>query len=88
MALHEGELESLAWLTESTEPVSFCTADRAAVRALVFLGIADRAVSLETVLEQSAVARSGAGRLRVQFREQSLRERRRHAQLEKLDAGR
>jgi len=87
LALHTGELESLAWLTESDEPACFCTADRAAVRAAVFLDLSERLVSLEVLLEDHAVARSAGGKLRPQFLERLLKDWRTQAQIEKLQAG-
>lgn len=48
--LHNGELESIAHLIQTGPDTYFCTADNAAIRALAFLGLSDRGLSLECLL--------------------------------------
>jgi hypothetical protein len=48
--LHEGELESLAILCAGSEKYKFCTADRAAIQALVLFDHAEQGLSFEKLL--------------------------------------
>lgn len=49
--LHAGEMEALALMRENRVPEAFfCTADAAAIKAVAMLGMADRGISMETLL--------------------------------------
>lgn len=49
--LHEGELEALTCLAiHAGQDCRFCTADKAAIRALVLAGMAEKGISLEKAL--------------------------------------
>ena len=52
-----GELESLAILTRE-ETLIFCSCDAAAIRALPFLNLSDRGISVENLLKSSGLQRS------------------------------
>jgi hypothetical protein len=53
-----GELESITYLVkEEKTDIKFCTADEAAIKALVLLGIKHKAISLEKALEQCGLGR-------------------------------
>jgi hypothetical protein len=86
LILHAGELESIAWLMENDEPVSFCTADRAATRALVFLDLTEKAVSLEGLLREHGVSRPTKDTLRSQYLDRTLQNWLHSARIEKLQA--
>jgi hypothetical protein len=53
-----GELESLAILSRE-EDLIFCSCDAAAIRALPFLDLSDRGISVESLLKSSGLQRSG-----------------------------
>ncbi len=53
-----GELESLAILSRE-EGLIFCSCDAAAIRALPFLDLSDRGISVESLLKSSGLQRSG-----------------------------
>ena len=60
--IHSGELESLAILKKfSDSEFLFCTADQAAIKALVFLDLADNGISLEALLQKSGLSRRVPG---------------------------
>jgi len=52
-----GELESLAILSRE-EGLIFCSCDAAAIRALPFLDLSDRVISVESLLKSSGLQRS------------------------------
>lgn len=52
--IHDGELTSLAVLI-ADDKLKFCCADSAAIRALPFLDLSDRGISLENLLKQSGL---------------------------------
>jgi hypothetical protein len=54
-AVHEGEAHSLAALQCADKRCRFCTADKAAIQALVLLDLKDRAISLSRLLGDSGV---------------------------------
>jgi hypothetical protein len=57
--LHPGELEELCCLEEGLcGDAKFCTADKAALFALVLIGLGDRAVSLEEALCDCGLSRN------------------------------
>ena len=54
--LDPGEVEALAiLLRESTEEMSFCTADRRAVEAVAMLGLSEQGISMESMLDQAGL---------------------------------
>lgn len=53
-----GELESLAILSRE-EGLIFCSCDAAAIRALPFLDLSDRGISVESLLKSSGLQKSG-----------------------------
>ena len=55
--VHAGEVESLAVLVRE-EDLTLCTFDAAAIRALPFLDVSDRAVSAERLLRTSGLTLS------------------------------
>ncbi|MCX5803989.1 MAG: hypothetical protein NTU69_10750 [Proteobacteria bacterium] len=57
-ALHGGELESLAILLRESE-LTFCSCDAATIRALPFLGLSERGISVENLLQTSGLSQSG-----------------------------
>jgi len=57
LAIHPGELYSLAALKAADNACKFCTADKAAIQALVLLDMTDRAVSMERMLGDAGVGR-------------------------------
>jgi len=56
-ALHAGELESLAILIRDDDLI-FCTRDAAAIRAMPFLDLSERGISVESLLGKSGLQRS------------------------------
>ncbi len=52
--IHTGEMESLAVLVRE-ESLTLCTFDAAAIRTLPFLGVAERAISAEQLLQVSGL---------------------------------
>ena len=55
--LHEGELEALTCLAiHADQDCRFCTADKAAIRALVLAGMAEKGISLEKALRWVGLA--------------------------------
>lgn len=55
--LHSGELESLAVLARE-EKMTFCSCDAATIRALPFLDLSDRGISVEVLLRQTGLLKS------------------------------
>ena len=55
--IDDGELESLAILTRD-ESLIFCTCDAAAIRILPLLGISNRGISVENLLQSSGLQKS------------------------------
>ncbi len=56
--LHPGELEALAILKKDPDDsLTFCTADKVAIYALVLLNLEERLVSLEAVLREVGLGR-------------------------------
>jgi hypothetical protein len=56
-SIHSGEIESLAVLVRHEE-LTLCTFDAAAIRALPFLDVAERAISAERLLQTSGLTLS------------------------------
>lgn len=56
-SIDPGELESLAILARE-EDLIFCSCDAAAIRALPFLDLSDRGISVENLLKTSGLQRS------------------------------
>jgi hypothetical protein len=54
--LHAGEKEALAIL-KSDKNILFCTCDKAAMKALGFLGLSHQGISLEKLLSRSGIKR-------------------------------
>lgn len=52
--MHMGEIESLAILTKEEDMV-FCSCDAAAIRALPFLDVAERGISLENLIASTGL---------------------------------
>jgi len=73
LALHSGELESIAVVLERKEDYYFCTADNAAIQAMVLLDMRERVVSFERLLDKYGVARSKKVKLRRHFTEDHLK---------------
>ena len=64
--LHEGEVEALTLLFQGRAADSkLCSADQAAVKALVLVGMKQKGISLEHVLRETGLP--GAGRIGVQY---------------------
>ena len=56
--IHTGEAESIALMLNSKFPeLNFCTADKAAIKALYLFNLSHRVVSLEKCLEKSMKVR-------------------------------
>jgi len=55
--IHDGEKETLAFLCDSPENWSVCSADRAVFRILGFLGRVEQGISLEEILEKIGLSR-------------------------------
>lgn len=55
--IHSGELESLAVLAREEE-MTFCSCDAATIRALPFLDLSDRGISVEGLLRQAGLLKS------------------------------
>lgn len=55
--IHSGELESLAVLARE-EKMTFCSCDAATIRALPFLDLSDRGISVEGLLRQAGLLKS------------------------------
>lgn len=68
--LHSGELESLAILCRE-EDLTFCTCDGAAIQALPFLDLAERAVSVEKLLRSCGLT---PGKLEEKHRDRHLKD--------------
>lgn len=60
--IHAGELESLAVLVRDTDLI-LCTFDSVAIRSLPFLGVDERAISAERLLQVSGLTLSPAHKL-------------------------
>jgi hypothetical protein len=56
-SIDPGELESLAILSRE-EDLIFCSCDAAAIRALPFLDLSDKGISVESLLKNSGLQRS------------------------------
>ena len=58
--IHAGELEAIAALMFGNLPpeISFCTHDKAAIYAAVLLGLQDKCISIEEVLDRSGLSRT------------------------------
>lgn len=56
-ALHEGEIEGIALMTQrdQLDECVFCTGDGAAIQAAVMVGLNERCLSLEALLESSGL---------------------------------
>lgn len=67
-AIHIGELESLAILVRE-QGLTLCTFDAAAIRTLPFLGVAERAVSAEHLLNLSGLTLSSKHNFDVRLSE-------------------
>jgi len=66
--LHEGELEALAVLHGGAiENVLFCTADRAAIRALALLGHSESGISFENLLKEVGLQKALEGHYSEEF---------------------
>jgi len=63
-ALHEGETTCISWLSSSSTEVKFCTGDNYAWRVFGALGMSERALPLETLLDLIGLRRK---KLSVQF---------------------
>lgn len=70
--IHGGELESLAVLHREME-LTFCTFDSVAIRSLPFLGVDERAISAERLLQVSGLTLSSAHKLDPRLTEQYFR---------------
>jgi len=68
--VHNGEKQTLAILTNSSEDWKVCAADGAVFRVLGFLGKAEQGISLEELLSKVGLARSLEWRFTKRFREQ------------------
>jgi len=71
-ALHAGEIESLAILVREEE-VTLCTFDAAAIRTLPFLGMTERAISAERLLNVSGLTLASGHKLDVRLSESYFR---------------
>jgi len=71
-AIHTGELESLAILVRE-EALTLCTFDAAAIRTLPFLGMTERAISAEQLLNLSGLTLASGHKLDVQLSEDYFR---------------
>lgn len=67
--IHDGEMETLALLHNSTEPWRLCAADRAVFRVLGLLGAGEKGISLEEVLKAIGLSRSLPKHFTKEFRE-------------------
>jgi len=68
--LHVGELESLAILQREPD-LTFCTCDGAAIQALPFLDLGERAISVEKLLRSCGLS---PGKLEEKHRDKHLKE--------------
>ena len=78
--LHPGELEALAIVRRNPEHV-LCTGDAAAVKALTYVGLAPRGISLEQLLRSCGLPGKG---LFQQFTEERYREMARAASIDRV----
>lgn len=77
--LDPGEAEALALLLVQKAPDHrFCTGDRAAIRALALLGLSERGISFESVLETLGLQKRLKEPFTEQFFQQALREGQEH----------
>jgi hypothetical protein len=70
--IHAGEIESLAILVRE-EALTLCTFDAAAIRTLPFLGMTERAISAEQLLNVSGLTLSAGHKLDVRLSESYFR---------------
>lgn len=73
LALHSGELESIAVVLEQKEDYYLCTADNAAIQAMVLIDMKDRIISFERLLDKYGVPRPKKVKLRQHFTEDHLK---------------
>lgn len=71
-AVHAGEIESLAVLVRR-EDLTLCTFDAAAIRALPFLDVTERAVSAERLMQTSGLTLSPEYKLDPRLSEEYFR---------------
>jgi len=71
-AIHAGEMESLAILVRE-EALTLCTFDAAAIRTLPFLGMTERAISAEQLLNVSGLTLASGHKLDVRLSESYFR---------------
>ncbi|MEK6756471.1 MAG: hypothetical protein AABZ02_10010 [Bacteroidota bacterium] len=70
--IHDGELESLAVLVREMDLI-LCTFDSVAIRSLPFLGVDERAISAERLLQVSGLTLSPAHKLDPRLSEDYFR---------------
>jgi hypothetical protein len=71
-SIHVGEIESLAVLVRE-EKLTLCTFDAAAIRTLPFLGMTERAISAERLLNVSGLTLASGHKLDVRLSESYFR---------------
>jgi len=71
--LHSGEMESISFVVSPGGNCYFCTADSAAIQAMVLLDMKERVVSFERLLDKYGVPRSKKAKLRQHFTEDHLK---------------
>ena len=76
LELHDGELEALALLTQDESYLRhvFCSADGAAIEGACMLGLTDRCLSLEGLLDMVGLGRKVPWRFTKEFTERHKRE--------------
>ena len=72
--IHEGEKETLAFLSNSSDDWLICAADKAVFMVLGFLGRGQYGISLEEILKQTGMSQSLEWRFTRKFREQYTRQ--------------
>ncbi len=65
-SIDSGELESLAILSREKDLI-FCSCDAAAIRALPFLGLSERGISVEHLLRLSGLLKPGLNERHMEF---------------------
>jgi hypothetical protein len=76
-----GELEAIAYLVKGEKPdIKFCTADEAAIKNLVLLGMKNKAISLEKALKQCGLGRE----FKDHFSEKCLKKWIKNAEIERI----
>ena len=81
-SLHPGEIEALTLLFKNRVPdCKFCSADQAAVKALVLVGMKDKGLSLEKVLEHTGLRRKS---LKAQYSERRFQDWVRQAEIDRI----